>query len=74
VGTPLDVAAYLSSIFPRLERVSAGKADPRDETVRTEVLVGQRKWKAVEAALPVLRKVRVEEKYWTRREYAEASD
>ncbi|KAJ7897541.1 hypothetical protein B0H14DRAFT_2332455 [Mycena olivaceomarginata] len=74
VGTPLDVAAYLSSIFPRLERVSAGKADPRAETVRTEVLVGQRKWKAVEAALPVLRKVRVEEKYWTRREYAEASD
>ncbi|KAJ7771317.1 hypothetical protein DFH07DRAFT_1057681 [Mycena maculata] len=67
VGTPLDVAAYLSSIFPRLEWVSAGKEDSRD--VRAEVLAGQRKWKAVEAALPVLRKVRVEEKYWTRREY-----
>ncbi|KAJ7882022.1 hypothetical protein B0H14DRAFT_2565547 [Mycena olivaceomarginata] len=74
VGTPLDVAAYLSSIFPRLEWVLAGKEDPRDEPVRAEVLAGRRKWKAVEAALPVLRKVRVEEKYWTRREYAEASD
>ncbi|KAJ7897571.1 hypothetical protein B0H14DRAFT_3853206 [Mycena olivaceomarginata] len=61
VGTPLDVAAYLSSIFPRLEWVSAGKEDPRDEPVRAEVLAGRRKWKAVEAALPVLRKVRVEE-------------
>ncbi|KAJ7882040.1 hypothetical protein B0H14DRAFT_1492469 [Mycena olivaceomarginata] len=71
VGTPLDVAAYLSSIFPRLEWVSAGKEDPRDEPVRAEVLAGRRKWKAVEAALPVLRKVRVEEKYWTRREYEE---
>ncbi|KAJ7838544.1 hypothetical protein B0H13DRAFT_2367414 [Mycena leptocephala] len=58
VGTPLDVAAYLSSIFPRLEWVSAGKEDPRDEPVRAEVLAGQRKWKAVEAALPVLRKHR----------------
>ncbi|KAJ7358507.1 hypothetical protein DFH08DRAFT_735176, partial [Mycena albidolilacea] len=66
VDTSLDVAAYLSSIFPRLERVSAGKEDPRDEPVRAEVLAGRRKWKAVEAALPVLRKVRVEEKYWTR--------
>ncbi|KAJ6587977.1 hypothetical protein B0H19DRAFT_1247699 [Mycena capillaripes] len=71
VGTPLDVAAYLSGIFPRLEWVSAGKEDSRDEPVRAEVLASQRKWKAVEAALPVLRKVRVEEKYWTRREYEE---
>jgi hypothetical protein len=69
VGTPLDVAAYLSSIFPRLEWVSAGKEDSRDEPVRAELLPGRRRWKAVEAALPVLRKVRVEEKYWTRREY-----
>ncbi|KAF7355847.1 hypothetical protein MVEN_00913200 [Mycena venus] len=74
VGTPLDVAAYLSSIFPRLEWVSAGKENTRDEPVRTEVLAAQRKWKAVEAALPVLRKVRVEERYWTRREYEENSD
>ncbi|KAJ7237037.1 hypothetical protein B0H12DRAFT_1026617, partial [Mycena haematopus] len=71
VGTPLDVAAYLSRIFPRLDRVSAGKKVLRDEPVRAEVLACQRKWKAVEAALPVLRKVRAEEKYWSQREYEE---
>ncbi|KAJ7807031.1 hypothetical protein B0H13DRAFT_2686562 [Mycena leptocephala] len=70
VGTPLDVAAYLSSVFPRLERVSAGKEDSRDEPVRAELLAVRRRWKVVEAALPVLRKVRVEEKYWTRRDLA----
>ncbi|KAJ7247412.1 hypothetical protein B0H12DRAFT_1324907 [Mycena haematopus] len=69
VGTPLDVAAYLSGIFPCLEWVSTGTM--RDEPVRAEVLAGQRKWKAVEAALPVLRKVRADEKYWTQREYEE---
>ncbi|KAJ7218390.1 hypothetical protein GGX14DRAFT_695672 [Mycena pura] len=57
VGTPLDVAAYLSSIFPKLKWVSGGKVDPRGEPVRAEVLAGRRKWKAVEAALPVLQKV-----------------
>ena len=70
MGTPLDVAAYLSSIFPELKRVSGGKVDPR-EPVRAEILAGRRKWKAVEAALPVLQKVRAEERYWTRRECEE---
>ncbi|KAJ7218384.1 hypothetical protein GGX14DRAFT_436901 [Mycena pura] len=71
VGTPLDVAAYLSSIFPKLQWVSGGKVDPRGEPVRADVLAGRRKWKAVEAALPVLQKVRAEERYWTRRECEE---
>ncbi|KAJ7271295.1 hypothetical protein B0H12DRAFT_730836 [Mycena haematopus] len=72
VDAPLDVAAYLSSIFPKLGRVSAGKQkERRDEPVRAEVLECQRKWKVVEAALPVLRKVRAEEKYWTQRECEE---
>ncbi|KAJ7737555.1 hypothetical protein B0H16DRAFT_1891634 [Mycena metata] len=66
VGTPLDVAAYLSSIFPKLEWISAGKGDPR--YVRAQDSAERRQWKAVEAALPVLRKVRAEERYWTRRE------
>ncbi|KAJ7196211.1 hypothetical protein GGX14DRAFT_526861 [Mycena pura] len=71
VGTPLDVAAYLSSIFPKLRSVSAGPVDSQDEPVGTELLADRRKWKAVQAALPVLRKVRAEERYWTRREYGE---
>ncbi|KAJ7222728.1 hypothetical protein B0H12DRAFT_1269419 [Mycena haematopus] len=69
VGAPLDVAAYLSVIFPKLKWVSAGKM--RDAPVPAEVLAGQRKWKAVEEALPVLRRVRAEEEYWNRREYEE---
>ncbi|KAJ7204306.1 hypothetical protein B0H12DRAFT_1161151 [Mycena haematopus] len=72
MDTPLEVAAYLSSIFPKLGRVSAGKQkERRDEPVSAEVLACQSKWKAVEAALPLLRKVRAEEKYWTQREYEE---
>ncbi|KAJ7770065.1 hypothetical protein B0H16DRAFT_1686100 [Mycena metata] len=57
LNQPLDVAVYLPSIFPNPEWVSAGRWDPLRVSVRAEPSAEQRHWKAVEAAIPVLRKV-----------------
>jgi hypothetical protein len=78
IGPPLIVAAFLSSVFPKLEYITTERAfrpigrHPPSETPETVAL--HRKWKAVEAALPVLRTVRAEEHYWTHRELEEDSD
>ncbi|KAF8158660.1 hypothetical protein K438DRAFT_1686914 [Mycena galopus ATCC 62051] len=61
IGEPLVVAAFLSSIFPKLRFVSTDyHRNPSDNHIAL-----REGWEAVEAALPVLRAVRAEEKYWT---------
>jgi hypothetical protein len=78
IGLPLIVAAFLSSVFPKLECITTERAfrpigrPPPPETPETVALHG--KWKAVEAALPVLRTVRAEERCWMHRELEIDSD
>jgi hypothetical protein len=50
------VAAFLSSVFPNLASIFMDRKG-RDVELRKE-------WSGVETALPVLREVRAEEKYW----------
>ncbi|KAJ7466204.1 hypothetical protein B0H11DRAFT_59893 [Mycena galericulata] len=74
VGPPLDVAAFLSSVFPRLRGLSTGHErrrgvkNPPPEPAH--VLEQHQKWKTAEAALPVMGRVRAEEQYWTERQHA----
>ncbi|KAJ7803572.1 hypothetical protein B0H14DRAFT_2887402 [Mycena olivaceomarginata] len=78
IGLPLIVAAFLSSVFPKLECITTERVfrpigrPPPPETPETVALHG--KWKAVEAALPVLRTVRAEERCWMHRELEKDSD
>ncbi|KAF8142805.1 hypothetical protein K438DRAFT_1877402 [Mycena galopus ATCC 62051] len=68
IAEPLVVAAFLSSIFPKLRFVSTDyHKNPSDNHIAL-----REGWEAVEAALPVLRAVRVEEKYWTVRAQGDA--
>ncbi|KAJ7673981.1 hypothetical protein DFH06DRAFT_752203 [Mycena polygramma] len=64
IEEPLTVAAFLSNIFPKLKFVSTDKA--YIETPSQDTIAMHMQWKIVEAALPVLRKVRAEERYWAR--------
>ncbi|KAJ7442781.1 hypothetical protein B0H11DRAFT_2093438 [Mycena galericulata] len=63
VNAPLAVAAFLSSVFPKLQRLHTDREHRENQGA---VLDMHRKWKAAEAALPVLRTVRAEERYWTK--------
>ncbi|KAJ6483516.1 hypothetical protein C8R47DRAFT_1132468 [Mycena vitilis] len=64
IGEPLSVAAFLSNIFPKLKFVTTDKV--YIQTPSQETIAMHTQWKIVEAALPVLRKVRAEERYWAR--------
>ncbi|KAJ7466163.1 hypothetical protein B0H11DRAFT_1869859 [Mycena galericulata] len=72
VGTPLAVAAFLSSTFPKLRILTAGYVPRRvgedPPFVPSHLVARREKWKAAEAALAVLGTVRTEERYWTKRE------
>jgi hypothetical protein len=65
IASPLAVAAFLSNVFPKLCHVYTDKFYRRNPS--EAIIALDKEWKAVEAALPVLRKVRAEEKYWTGR-------
>jgi hypothetical protein len=65
IASPLAVAAFLSNVFPKLSHVYTDKFYRRNPS--ETIIALDKEWKAVEAALPVLRKVRAEEKYWTGR-------
>jgi hypothetical protein len=63
IASPLAVAVFLSNVFPKLSHVYTDKFYRRNPS---EIIIAfDMEWKAVEAALPVLLKVRAEEKYWT---------
>ncbi|KAJ6480410.1 hypothetical protein C8R45DRAFT_1216121 [Mycena sanguinolenta] len=63
VEKPFAVAAFLSSVFPKLNSITTDL--DRNPAQNTNAL--RTNWKAVELALAVLRNVRAEEKYWTGR-------
>ncbi|KAK7044494.1 hypothetical protein R3P38DRAFT_2879087 [Favolaschia claudopus] len=69
---PLHVAAFLSSVFPRLGWIFTDQEpppeDPPEDDVEesTEGLTFHERWKAVAAALPFLRNARAEERIWLR--------
>ncbi|KAJ7616520.1 hypothetical protein FB45DRAFT_1105728 [Roridomyces roridus] len=56
-------AAFLSSAFPRLRKLNADAIDPEDDVVAESLI---KKWRAVEELLPLLSKVRAEERIWTK--------
>ncbi|KAK7044488.1 hypothetical protein R3P38DRAFT_3176739 [Favolaschia claudopus] len=67
IADPLLVADFLSSVFPKLNSILTDKtfhdpeADgPGDDVI--EAIAYNEKWKAVAAALPVLRSIRTEER------------
>ncbi|KAJ7614442.1 hypothetical protein FB45DRAFT_936958 [Roridomyces roridus] len=63
VGPPLAVAGFLSGLFPKLESVRYGRLRDPDTGALNDA------WrKAVGDALPLLRDIRDEERYWTQRE------
>ncbi|KAJ7175222.1 hypothetical protein C8R43DRAFT_599790 [Mycena crocata] len=62
---PLAVAGFLSSLFPRLRDIITERR--RQANPSPEAIARAEKWKMVQEALPVLRTVRAEEKYYTTR-------
>jgi hypothetical protein len=65
IASPLAEVVFLSNVSPKLSHVYTNKfyrCNPSETIIALEV-----EWKMVEAALPVLRKVWAEEKYWTGR-------
>ncbi|KAK7044489.1 hypothetical protein R3P38DRAFT_165882 [Favolaschia claudopus] len=72
IADPLLVAGFLSSVFPKLNSILTDKnlhgpqADGEGDDV-IEAIACNEKWKAVAAALPMLRSIRKEERTWTRR-------
>ncbi|KAJ7613404.1 hypothetical protein FB45DRAFT_1111866 [Roridomyces roridus] len=63
VGPPLAVAGFLSGLFPKLESVRYGRVRDPDTGALHDA------WrKAVCDALPLLRDIRDEERYWTQRD------
>ncbi|KAK7044490.1 hypothetical protein R3P38DRAFT_2690112 [Favolaschia claudopus] len=71
IANPLMLAGFLSSVFPKLTRISTEHRFKRGlpQVVNAELaeaIAMHDRWKTVEAALPVLRKARVEERSWTR--------
>lgn len=62
IVAPLAVAAFLSSVFPKLLQVHTEK--DRQQNPSQDTIALHKEWNVVQAALPVLRTVRAEEKYW----------
>jgi hypothetical protein len=73
IGNPLLVAGFLSSVFPKLCSVFTDQ-DPMRQyppealAEHAEAIALHTQWKTVQAALPVLRKARAEERFWTARD------
>ncbi|KAF7378159.1 hypothetical protein MSAN_00240400 [Mycena sanguinolenta] len=63
VEKSLAVAAFLSSVFPKLNSITTDL----DQNPAHNSNALRKNWKAVELVIPVLRNVRAEEKYWTGR-------
>ncbi|KAJ7613397.1 hypothetical protein FB45DRAFT_1008923 [Roridomyces roridus] len=64
VGSPLAVAVFLSSLFPKLRHISTSSQGilQTEQVEQVDPLNSQ--WKAVEKALPLLGVARAEERYW----------
>ncbi|KAJ7708213.1 hypothetical protein B0H17DRAFT_1325134 [Mycena rosella] len=69
VVSPLAVSACLSSMFPNLRSVRCCRPDPDavPGSRAHETTILYERWTTVEAALPVLRTVRAEERHWAQR-------
>ncbi|KAJ7210703.1 hypothetical protein GGX14DRAFT_565313 [Mycena pura] len=70
INNPLLVAGFLSSVFPKLCSVFTDQDPMRQHppgalAEHAEAIALHTQWKTVQAALPVLRKARAEERFWT---------
>ncbi|KAJ7160612.1 hypothetical protein C8R43DRAFT_920477 [Mycena crocata] len=73
LGSPHAVAAFLSGLFPRLDNIMTDQDGVRHETEaavaeHAEAIALHSRWKVVESLLPLLRKVRGEERSWMKPE------
>ncbi|KAK7039638.1 hypothetical protein R3P38DRAFT_3181404 [Favolaschia claudopus] len=80
ISNPLLVASFLSSVFPGLTTIITDQEykhnsySPEARIELAEALAFHEKWKTAEAALPLLRKARNEERGWTKLACAEKQD
>ncbi|KAJ7153352.1 hypothetical protein C8R46DRAFT_1357223 [Mycena filopes] len=67
ISRQLDVAGFLSSVFPKLVSINTNAEDATlaaDDPVRITGAERRARWREVAKVLPLLRKVRAEERYW----------
>ncbi|KAJ7171369.1 hypothetical protein C8R46DRAFT_1088249 [Mycena filopes] len=73
INKPLDVAGFLSSAFPNLRTILNELEDKTlaaDDPAQVAAGARRARWQEVARVLPLLRKVRAEEKYWQKRQSA----